>query len=66
MDRDVTICYDMSIREFKRSTIHDLFMVLFIYFYNFIIFFWSIITCEMFELYFSFHLTSMFFNVGHV
>ena len=37
MDRDVTICYDMSIREFKRSTIHDLFMVLFIYFYNFLI-----------------------------
>jgi len=57
MDKDIIICFDMSMKEFKWSTIHDLFMVLF---------FWSIITCEMFELYFSFHLLSMFFNAIHV
>ena len=27
VDNDVNICYDMSVKEFKRSTIHDLFKV---------------------------------------
>ena len=26
-DKDITICYDMSVKEFERSTIHDLFKV---------------------------------------
>ena len=32
-DKDVTICYDMSMKEFEQSTIHDLFKV-FSFFYN--------------------------------
>ena len=32
MDRDVIICYDMSMKEFKWSTIHDLFMGFFFFF----------------------------------
>ena len=28
-EEDVAICYDMFVKEFERSTIHDLFKVLF-------------------------------------
>ena len=28
IDKDVAICYDMSVKEFEQSTIHDLFKVL--------------------------------------
>jgi len=31
-DEDVTIHYDMSVREFERSTIHDLFKVYMFFF----------------------------------
>ena len=27
IDKDITICYNMSVEEFERSTIHDLFKV---------------------------------------
>ena len=29
-DKDVAICYDMSMKEFERSTVHELFKVLFL------------------------------------
>ena len=31
-EEDVAICYDMSVKEFERSTVHDLFKVLFLVF----------------------------------
>lgn len=36
-DKDVTICYDMFVREFERSTIYDLFKVyMFSFFFLFL------------------------------
>ena len=31
-EEDVAICYDMSVKEFERCTVHDLFKVLFLVF----------------------------------
>ena len=32
IDEDVAVCYDMSLKEFEHSTVHDLFKVCFHYF----------------------------------
>ena len=53
-DKDIAICYDMSMKEFERSTVHDLFKV-----------FLLVLSHTKIEHY-SFYLTSMFPNVGHV
>ena len=36
-DKDVAVCYDMSLKEFEHSVVYDLFKVCFHYYFNFIL-----------------------------
>ena len=37
IDKNVVVCYDMSLKEFERSTVHDLFKVYYCYHFFFLI-----------------------------
>ena len=53
-DEDVTICSDMSVKEFEQSIVHDLFKVLFL-----------ILNHLQIKLFSSIYLTSISLHIGY-
>ena len=38
-DEDITVCYDMSLKDFEHSGVHDLFKVCILFFFFFLLLF---------------------------